>query len=183
MTVTKGRLRIDWHLPDDFRVQTQNLDLVPANQQLADTDWRDRTSLSSALKAEIPDEWPPELVRDDSSPDGEGWWDWYVVKRDGDQSKVIGVMGLKGWPDVSRSIQIGCSFLPEFQKHGHGTEAVDGIASWTLSQPSVECVTAETPVDNHGAAKVLRTLGFVQVDADDHSLLRFEKRRDKSAAA
>jgi [ribosomal protein S5]-alanine N-acetyltransferase len=183
MTSSKPNLFIDWHLPNNYRLQTENLELVPANPQLAEADWNDRKSLSAMLNASVPDEWPPQLVTDESSPNGEGWWDWYVLKRDGERAIAIGIMGLKGWPSISRSIQVGCSFLPEYRKQGHGAEAVDAITSWALGQPNVECVVAETPRDNRAAARVLGKLGFVQVHSDADRFLRFEKRRERGATA
>jgi ribosomal-protein-alanine N-acetyltransferase len=182
MTVTRGELFIDSGLADDFRLQTQNLDLIPAGKQLADVKWQDRDRLSQLLNADVPDEWPPELVKDDNSPHGEGWWDWYVVKRDARRSTLIGMAGLKGWPQVSRAVQMGCAFLPQFQKQGFGTEAVDGLTSWALRQPQIERVTANTPVGNYGAPAVLRRLGFAQVDSADPALLRFEKTRLQTSA-
>ena len=120
------------------------------------------------------------LVKDTGSPQGEGWWNWYVVKRGPDAATLIGVVGLKGWPEATGSVQFGCAFLPEFQDHGYGTETVDGLVSWVLSQPKIERITAETPVGNRPSASVLRKLGFSQIHSDDEELLRFEKRRPQS---
>src|ERR1700744_5311082 len=122
-------------LSPNYRLQTENLDLVPGDDRLTATDWNDAAALSNALQARVPETWPPQLVTDQSSPNGEGWWEWYVLKRDPDQAVLIGMVGVRGWPAVSRSVKIGCAFLPEFQRQGHGIEAVNGITSWALSRP------------------------------------------------
>jgi RimJ/RimL family protein N-acetyltransferase len=173
MTVSRGELLADWNLGNDFRIATERLHLVPSGQELANTNWDDHDRLSQLLNARIPSQWPPDLVRDTSSPNGEGWWNWYVIKRENDARDLIGIMGLKGWPNVGHSVQMGCSFLPDYQKSGYGTEAVDGLTTWALTQ--FEQVIAETPLDNAAAASVLRRLGFGQVASDDPALLRFEK--------
>jgi len=70
---------------------------------------------------------------------------------------------------------MGCSFIKEFQRRGYGTEAVDAIVSWTLSQADVDQVTANTPVTNSAAISVLQKLGFEQVESDGPGMLRFSK--------
>jgi [ribosomal protein S5]-alanine N-acetyltransferase len=171
MTVSRGHLRVDLQLGDDFRLSMKRLDLVPAGQDLANTDWHDRDRLSKLLNATVPEQWPPDLVKDRNSPEGEGWWDWYIISREHNQRVLIGMAGLKGWPVVNNRVQLGCAFLPEFQKQGYGTESVAGLTTWALDQVSE--VVAETPVDNYAAAAVLRRLGYRQVDSDDAALLRF----------
>ena len=177
MTSSRGALHIDWRLPDNFRMRTEHLDLIPTSPQLAGADWLERAALALHVGAPVPAEWPPTLVTDPSAPDGAGWWDWYVVKRDAEGAVLIGMMGIKGWPDVSQEVQIGCAFLPEFQRRGFGTEAVEALTSWALEQPNVRCVVAETPLENAGAATVLRKLGFVPATSDEPSLLRFSTSR------
>ena len=178
MTVSHGRIHIDWGLPENFRIQTDRLDLVPGEPQPADTDWQERGRLSELLTAHVPNQWPPDLVVDRSSPDGAGWWNWYIVRRELDQPVLIGMAGIKGWPAVSGSVQTGCAFLPQFQGQGCGTEAIKGLTSWLLARPQVERVIAETPVDNDGANSVLRKVGFVLSNSNtEEGLLRFEKTR------
>ena len=177
MTSTHGALHIDWGLPQDFRIHTERMDLVPAGPDLVDTDWGDHARLSQLLGARVPDRWPPDLVADRNSADGAGWWDWYVVKRGGDAPILIGVMGLKGWPAVSRSLQLGCAFLPAFHGQGYGTEAVQALTSWALAQTRIQQVLAEVPADNSASAAVLRKLGFVELNrGEDDGFLQFEKR-------
>jgi RimJ/RimL family protein N-acetyltransferase len=184
MTSTRGEIQIDWQLPENFRIHTERLDLVPGSAQLANTDWRERDYLSELLGVQVPNQWPPELVVDRRSTDGSAWWDWYVVKRDVDRPILIGVAGIKGWPAVTGDVQLGCAFLPQFQGSGYGTEAVNGLTSWSLTHPHVDRVIAETPVGNNAAAGVLRKLGFELLSShDEEGLLRFQKTRGENNSA
>ena len=133
------------------------------------------------MKAQIPDEWPPELVSDERAPDGEGWWNWYVLKRENAGTVLIGLIGLRGSPEVSGELQLGCAFLPSFQNMGYGTEAVDSMAHWALSQAGVTTVFAETPLKNQNAQSILRKLYFTQVGCDTPTLLRFAKQKNTRA--
>ena len=176
MTVTRGGMVVDWRLPEDFRIHTARLDLIPARQEHLNTESQSRTELSRLLNARVAEHWPPEIVPDRDS-DGTGWWDWYVVTRDS-PSVLIGVCGIKGWPSVSQSVQTGCAFLEEFQGQGYGKEAVDGLVSWVLQQPGVERVLAEVSIGNAAAIGILRRLGFDELDLDAPAqLLRFAKNK------
>ena len=73
MTVSHGEIHIDWQLPEDFRVRTERLDLVPSSPELVNTGWQDRSQLSEILGARVPGHWPPELVLDSAAPEGAGW--------------------------------------------------------------------------------------------------------------
>jgi ribosomal-protein-alanine N-acetyltransferase len=177
MTVSHGEIHIDWQLPEDFRVRTERLDLVPSSPDLVNTGWQDRSQLSEILGARVPGHWPPELVLDSAAPEGAGWWNWYFVKRDANEAVLIGVGGVKGWPAVTQSVQLGCTFLPEFQAQGYGKEAVHALTSWALSQPRIRSVEAEVPEGNAASIAVLRNLGFTET-GHDAGLLRFAKQRD-----
>ena len=178
MTVGRGQLHFDWQLPENFRIHTERLDLIPGSAQLATTEWRERETLSELLRVRVPDQWPPELVIDRRSSEGAAWWDWYVAKRELDQAVLIGMTGIKGWPAVTGGVQVGCAFLPQFQGQSYGTEAVNGLTSWALTHPQVDRVIAETPIGNDAAGAVLRKLGFALSSSDEQEgLLRFEKTR------
>jgi ribosomal-protein-alanine N-acetyltransferase len=174
MTINRGFLEMDWHLPGDFRIHSDRLELVPCGRDLADAERDDVHRLSRLLDARVPNQWPPELVPDRSSAGG--WWDWYIVRRKGNEDVLIGVAGIKGWP-VSGSIQFGCSLLPDFQAQGYGTETVHKLTEWLLTVPGIDCVTADTPEGNAKAVAVLRHVGFIQAESDEPDLLRFQKNR------
>jgi RimJ/RimL family protein N-acetyltransferase len=173
MTYRSGVLSDDLHLPPDLSVSTDRLQLIPGTSALADAEREDRRRFSELLSARVPDNWPPEIVPD---PHAGGWWTWYFVARETpDQGPVlIGVGGLRGWPAVDGSLQMGCSFLPEFRGHGYGTEGVRAITRWALMQSNVKRVFAEICLDNKPAHEVLKKVGFVQVgEGSEDKLVRF----------
>ena len=177
MTSTRGNLRVDLNFPTGFRLRSQRLELIPAGAELAAVDWQFRGTLSALLGARVPAAWPPELVADADAAQG-GWWDWYVVRKDDEQQpELVGVAGLKGWPSVTGSVQIGCSFLPQAQGKGYGTEAVEALTSWLLTQPGVGTVTANVPRGNEASAAILRKLGFRPGASQEGSMIRFERAR------
>jgi [ribosomal protein S5]-alanine N-acetyltransferase len=159
------------------RITSDQIELIPANEQLAKTGWHDRGRLQELLGADVPDEWPPELVTDKNAPNGEGWCDWYVIRHQDSRATLIGMMGLKGWLEASPDVQLGCAFLRDFQRSGYGTRAVQILTEWVLELPQVNRVLAETPIDNEPAATVLRRLGYEEIESDDPSLLRFQRSR------
>ena len=178
MTVRRGFIQTETELQSGSRLRTEHLDIIPSTPQLAETEQNHPAAqLGHLLEALVPDNWPPPIVEDRNSTDGAGWWDWYIIKHEPEGAILIGILGLKGWPSVSRTVRVGCGLLPEFQDHGYGTEAVDAIASWALEQPHIDRVIADTPTDNYLAVGVLRKLGFAPIESDDPDLMRFEKSR------
>jgi len=77
-------------------------------------------------------------------------------------------------------VQMGCTFLPEYQAQRYGTEAFGALSDWALSQPDVEQVSAEVNVGNAAAIGVLKRLGFSQLPNDQDGFLIFQRRRNQS---
>jgi RimJ/RimL family protein N-acetyltransferase len=175
MTKNAGLFQVDWQLPIGFRLHNGAVDLVPSGPMPAEESWHGTDWLAEYLKARLPDEWPPEDV-DDPDASG-GWWDWHIVLHHGDGDVAIGTLGVRGWPAVNGSVQIGCSLLSAFQEQGHGTQAVSGLTAWLLTQPDVKSVTASTPVGNEKSEGILRHLGFSKVDSDQPGFLQYVKDR------
>ena len=178
MTVSAGATQFVLDLPQDFRIHTARLELVPANRQLVESGRRDRARLSELLGAHVPEQWPPELVEDYDAEGGGGWWDWYVLRRDMERPTLVGVVGLKGWPDVNGSLQFGCAFLPEFQDQRYGTESITAFAEWALSRPQINSVTADGPNGNARSIAILRRIGFTPTGpANEAGVVTFAKAR------
>jgi RimJ/RimL family protein N-acetyltransferase len=178
VVITRGQIHADWKVPEEFRIRTGRLELVPGGPELSHTDWREHEKLSALLGADVPGQWPPELVVDRSSPDGTGWWDWYVVTREVDRPVLIGVVGIKGWPSVTGSVQEGGAFLPQFHRRGYATEAFSALTEWVFKHPRVDQITFDAPIQSIGGVALLRRLGFSLASSDEgEGLLRFEKKR------
>jgi RimJ/RimL family protein N-acetyltransferase len=175
MTKSAGPVQVEWQLPIGFRLHGDPVDIVPSGPMPADESWHGIDGLSEYLKARLPDDWPPEDVEDPGASGG--WWDWHIVLHREAGDVAIGTLGLRGWPSVNGTVQIGCSLLPEFQVHGYGTHAVSALTNWLLSQDIVHTVMATTPVGNEKSEGILRHLGFHKTESDEPGFLRYVKER------
>lgn len=82
---------------------------------------------------------------------------WFIENTDGQR---LGELCFKGL-SADGTAEIGYGILPDFQNRGYATEAVKAVTAWALSQPGVNCITAETEADNLASQKVLRSCGFL----------------------
>jgi RimJ/RimL family protein N-acetyltransferase len=173
MTISPYILATAAQMSDDFRIETDRLEVVPGTLTLWDAERDNRKYFEELLRARVPESWPPPPAPD---PGEEGWWTWYFIARTDSERVLVGLGGVKGWPTLTGEVQLGCSFLPEAQAHGYGTEGFGALTRWALEQPSVNCVFAEINMDNEPALGVLNHLGFVQVGKGaDENLIRFKR--------
>jgi hypothetical protein len=93
---------------------TARLTIVPATPELVDLELAGADRLAEALRADLPDEWPPEhhdadvlrFVRAElDEPSAAGWWLHYLVLDEEGGRVLVGTAGFKGPPaeGVSRS--------------------------------------------------------------------------------
>lgn len=82
---------------------------------------------------------------------------WFIETPDGNR---LGELCFKGL-SANGTAEIGYGILPDFQNRGYATEAVKAVTNWALSQPGVNCITAETDADNLASQKVLLNCGFL----------------------
>ena len=82
---------------------------------------------------------------------------WFIENTDGQR---VGELCFKGL-STDGIAEIGYGILPAFQNRGYATEAVKAVTDWALSQPGVNCITAETEADNLASQKVLLNCGFL----------------------
>ena len=82
---------------------------------------------------------------------------WFIETPDGQR---IGELCFKGL-SADGTAEIGYGILSDFQNRGYATEAVKAVTDWALSQPGVNCITAETEADNLASQKVLHNCGFL----------------------
>ena len=169
-------------------LETPRFLLVPATAELVAQEITGSEALGRALAADVPTDWPPEQAADAlpwflsqlrSDASLSGWLNWYGLYREdmGQRPQLVGSAGFFGSPEDG-SVEIGYSILPTFQGRGFATEIVAGLVTWALSQPSVECVAAESRADNGASRRVLSKAGFVEIGAGrDAGHLRFERRK------
>ncbi len=169
-------------------LETPRFLLVPATAELIALEISGGEALGQALEADVPADWPPEETADAlpwflsqlrANAELCGWLNWYGLSREevGRQPQLVGSAGFFGPPEDG-SVEIGYAVLPAFQDRGFATEIVAGLVTWALSQPAVECVTAETSSENPASRRVLNKLGFMQIGAGrEEGHLRFMRKR------
>lgn len=134
-------------------------------------------ALATALGADVPRSWPPELYdRDavrymlgwlDANPDEATWGFYYILEdtardaaADTPPAWAIGAGGFKGAPDASGTVEIGYSIVPERRRRGYAREAVDGWLAKAFADPRVARVIAHTLAELEPSIAVLRSAGF-----------------------
>jgi tRNA-Thr(GGU) m(6)t(6)A37 methyltransferase TsaA len=83
-------------------------------------------------------------------------WRTYWLIKINQTAFGAGLIGFKGKPDKSGSVEIGYGIDPEVQNQGYMTEALQAMISWAFEQPECNSVTANTtvnPASNHILAK------------------------------
>jgi RimJ/RimL family protein N-acetyltransferase len=94
-----------------------------------------------------------------------------IVRRQ--DSLVIGDIGFHAPPDELGEVSIGLGIVPAFRRRGYGTEALRALLRWTLEQPEVRSVHADTDLVNLASQRVLRRVGM-EVVADEGDRKLFE---------
>jgi [ribosomal protein S5]-alanine N-acetyltransferase len=96
----------------------------------------------------------------------------FVVRRDDD--RVIGEIGFVE-PPQGGSVTIGYAIVPSARRCGYATEAIVAVTEWSLVQPGVLQVRAQTLPDNEASVGALRRAGFEE-DAPGPKVRRFVRR-------
>jgi ribosomal-protein-alanine N-acetyltransferase len=152
-------------------LHTTRLILIPTQAFHLEAELDGKGNLSELLSAQVPSNWPPEMLRDAlpyflaklrESPQSTGWNAWYWVKRgsETEPAVLVGDGGFKAVPDSEGQVEIGYSILPQFQGFGYATEVARALVDWAFSHSEVACVIGETDPANAASIRVLRKLGF-----------------------
>jgi len=172
-------------------IETKYLELIAANLEMVTAEINDLSRLQKLLNAKISNNWPPPLNDEESmsyfkkfieeNPDGLGWGMWYFIRIQPDESgrMAVGNGGFKGIPSEDGIVEIGYSILPEFQKKGYATEAVNGLLKWAFLHPQINRVIAETLPELHPSIRVMEKNGFVFVgEGVEKGVIRYELSRE-----
>lgn len=150
-------------------LDSRRLRLIAANSHLVSCDLKDRDTLSDALGAKVPENWPPELYdhkamafagRQLRDPDATGWSFWYLIERRSEPQELAGICGFKGRPDPDGAVEIGYSVLQQFRNMGYASEAVARLVEWAFGHGMVREIRAETFPHLRESIKVLEKNGF-----------------------
>ncbi len=163
---------------------TARLTIVPATPGLVDLELAGTDRLAEALRADLPDDWPPEHHDADllrfvraalDEPTAAGWWLHYLVLDEEGVRVLVGTAGFKG-PPAEGVVEIGYSVVASRQRRGIATEACRALLERAWSQ-GADVVLAHTLPHLEPSIGVLRKLGF-EVDGEPQpGVLRFALRR------
>jgi len=156
---------------EGLMIETSRLRLIPATLALARAELADRAEFARLLGAAVPANWPPESAADalplflqwmETSPDSNGWFGWYAIRRGDGSDTLIGGAGFLG-PPKDGQVETGYSVLPEYYRQGYATEMVRALMTWAQQDPRVTTIVAETEESNEASIGVLRKIGFALV--------------------
>jgi [ribosomal protein S5]-alanine N-acetyltransferase len=157
--------------PLRIQIQTDRLELVAVWAELARAAIDDRQKLAQLLNARIPEQFPPEIMRDvmeyfaqqlEADPDLVGWWVWYsVLSQAGQERVLIGAAGFNGYPDKDGNLLLGYSVVEGYEGQGYATETVQGLLSWAFNQPRVKQVVATTFPEHVASLRVMEKNHFI----------------------
>ena len=168
-----------------MNIKTTRLELIPATAELLRLEDSQPLALATPLNAAIPEDWPPEEVRDvlgffadqmDAGVTGDGWVNYYWIAHtdDGAPPVLVGSGGFMSRPSGG-AVEIGYGTLKRFQCQGYATEAVSALTQWGLSQPDVARVVADALPENAASVRVLAKNGFAEAGpGEDEGTRRFE---------
>ena len=97
----------------------------------------------------------------------------FVVLRENE--RVIGEIGFVA-PPRRGVVTIGYAIVPSERRQGYATEAISALTEWSLEQPGVENVRAQTLPDNEASIRALLRAGFEE-DEPGTKVRRFVKVR------
>jgi RimJ/RimL family protein N-acetyltransferase len=100
----------------------------------------------------------------------------FVVRRE--DERVIGEIGFVA-PPRRGVVMIGYAVVPTARRQGYATEAISALTEWSLEQPGVESVRAQTLPDNEASIRALLHAGFEE-DQPGAKVRRFVKVRPQS---
>ena len=166
----------------------ETVDLYCGGVEHIDAEGRDVAELCEMLGVGVPTTWPP-LHNDEntrawmrngivSHPGSEPWWCYYVVERA--SGVLCGLAGYTG-PPADGEVMVGYSILPQYQRRGYASEAVQLLMERAFAH-GVDKLVAETLPDLVASQGVMKKNGMVFVsareDEDDGTVWRFERTRD-----
>jgi RimJ/RimL family protein N-acetyltransferase len=165
----------------ELRIDTPRLSLVPVTVELLRAD-SEREHFADRLGAEVPANWPPELLADalpgilERMEDGAGTvgWYWLLPSERGGRPTLVGHGGLGRDPAVADSVELTYSVLPQFHRRGYATEAVGAIVRWAFAHQALQAIVAHTCADHRASIRVLEKNGFCYAgEGDEPGTARF----------
>jgi RimJ/RimL family protein N-acetyltransferase len=171
-------------------LQTDRLDLIPANLEHIEAELHHPSTIGHLLGVNVPEDWPPgeydrgamEFFRSKFLADGsaaEGWYTWYGITRNSQGKRELLVAGAGYFgPPSGGVVEIGYSVIPSARNQGYASEMVLALLQHAYQDPSVQEVIAHTTDSNIASTKVLLRCGFHRVGPGiEPGSILFRKRR------
>ena len=150
-------------------LQTARLRLEPLTAETARAILAGDLSGLAAAGLAAADGWPHEDTADGLTMAVKaGYPPGWLVTAGG---TVIGDCGTHGPVDEAGVIEIGYGLAAPSRGQGYGSEAVQAVTEWLLSQPEVRQVQAHTLTDNMPSRRVLEKAGFRYLGLDEGEAL------------
>jgi RimJ/RimL family protein N-acetyltransferase/uncharacterized damage-inducible protein DinB len=173
-------------------MRTERLELVPATPELLTAALATPVALSAALRARVPDTWPPEFLdapaleftRERLASDSAqaGWWMYFVVLPDAGSRVLIGAAGYKGPPTADGVVEVGYGIVSDHRRRGYASEVVRELVAHAFAGPGVRRVIAETLPELTPSIGVLRKCGFEPVgEGSEPGVIRYSLARGEAA--
>lgn len=163
---------------------TARLRLVPIPLECTTSPPEAREPIARACEARVPETWPVEHYDQDAldytrkvleSDLGSEYVMRYLVTRD--EPAVIGMVG-SGAPDADGRVIIGYSVLPEYQRRGFASEALQGIIDWVRGREGVRLVAGDTYPHLIPSIRTMEHCGFTFAGNGEEGVIRYELRLD-----
>lgn len=146
-------------------VTTLRLTLIAGTAALARADVSDRAAFGGLLGAVVPESWPTHDMKDvqevfaQALERGEvepGFGPWYIVMN----GALCGGLGCFGNPDAAGMVTMGYGVVPELEKQGIATEAVQGLIGWLAKSGRVRTIRATTFESHFASVRILEKNDF-----------------------
>lgn len=182
-------------MPNVAKLQSKLLTLVASTATHVRTELEAPHQLGQLLGAIVSSQWPSgEYDRDamefflarleEGGEGAAGWYGWYALSPDSpdEPSTLLGAGGYFGPPDITGSVEIGYSILPQWQRRGYASELVRMLVAHAFTFPQIKLVRAHTTQDNDASIKVLSRCGYQLIGpGEDAGALKFECKRGFAA--
>lgn len=168
-------------------IPTPRLLLVPMTAECVAASPDDREPIARATGARVPESWPAEHYDQDAldftraamekDPEQE-WLLRYIVVRE-PEPVVAGMFGAMA-PDGDGRVTIGYSVLPEMQRRGYASEALEAVVAWAFARPDVRIVAGETYPHLIASIRTMEHCGFRLAGAGSgEGIVRYELEREE----
>lgn len=98
-----------------------------------------------------------EQFHEETVSEGEGYW--FVVAVDGE---TVGGVAFPAVDQAARAAELSAWILPEFQRSGYGSDAVETLLSYGFEELRLNRVRADCPASAEAARALLASLGFTE---------------------